>query len=161
MDGLKLYEIPRAIEELIDDETGEVLDAEKLMQLQQQFENGKELLALSYKNYLAEAEALKKEMLAFQERMHKAEYKANRAKNYLEFLCDGEKFSTDRVAVTFRRSVATEVDDGFLDWAIENGASDFFKTTYTINKAALKDALKEGMENPFARLVENQNIQIK
>lgn len=161
MEGLKLYEIPRAIEELIDAETGEVLDAEKLLELQEQFENGKELLALSYKNYLAEAEALKNEMQAFQERMRSAESKALRAKNYLEYLCNGEKFSTDRVAVSFRKSVSTEVDEEFLDWAIANGGDAYIKTTVAVNKSALKDALKEGIEVPHARLVENQNIQIK
>lgn len=157
---MKLYEIPGEITDLLDPETGEITDEEALGKLLRKWNNGVEWLALEVKNSLAEAEALKKEKEAFAARQKTAENRAKSLKNYLGFLLNGEKFKTDRVQISWRRSEQVQTDDEFILWALENNAYLRFKEP-EVDRAALKDALKQGIEVPHAVLVENQNIQIK
>ena len=160
---MKLYEIPNELETMIDPETGEITDEERFMELVNRFNNGKEWLALMYKNYSADAEALKKEKDAFAVREKVAKNKAERVKKYLDFLCDGEKFSTDKVQVTYRKSTAVEVDDEFVSLAIgDENLEHFLKFKEPeVDKTALKDAIKTGITFEHARMVEHNNIQIR
>lgn len=157
---MKLYEIPGEITDLLDPETGEITDEEALGKLLRKWNNGVEWLALEVKNSLAEAEALKKEKEAFAARQKTAENRAKSLKNYLGFLLNGEKFKTDRVQISWRRSEQVQTDDEFMLWAKEHSAYLRWKEP-EIDKAALKEDLKQGIEVPHAVLVENQNIQIK
>lgn len=156
---MRLYEIPQAIENLIDPETGEITDVEELTRLTSRFENGLEWLALEVKNAAAEAEALKKEKESFAKRQQTAENRAKSLKNYLANILNGEKFKTDKVVVSFRKSEAVEVGNEFQDWAMTNGQ--YLRVKTEIDKASLKEDLKAGKEIPFAKLVTNQSIQIK
>lgn len=160
---MKLYEIPRAIEELIDPETGEITDEVALQKLTESFENGIEFLALEVKNLNAEAAALKAEKEAFAKRQKTAENAAARLKNYISFLLGGEKYKTDKVAISFRKSEQVQVSDeqAFMDWAMEDGDSFLRYKEPEIDKAALKDALKEGQNIPYVSIVVNNNIQIR
>lgn len=156
---MRLYEIPQAIENLIDPETGEITDVEELTRLTSRFENGLEWLALEVKNAAAEAEALKKEKESFAKRQQTAENRAKSLKNYLANILNGEKFKTDKVVVSFRKSEAVEVGNEFQDWAMTNGQ--YLRVKTEIDKVSLKEDLKAGKEIPFAKLVTNQSIQIK
>lgn len=159
--SLKLYEIPTEIDALIDPETGEITDADKLTELVNRFNNGVEWLALEVKNSLAEADALKKEKDAFAQREKVASNRAKNLKNYLTYLLNGEKFKTDKVAISWRRSEQVQVDEkNFLPWAKEHNAYLRWKEP-EVDKTALKEAFKQGIEVPYAELVENQSIQIK
>lgn len=159
--SLKLYEIPTEIDALIDPETGEITDADKLTELVNRFNNGVEWLALEVKNSLAEADALKKEKDAFAQREKVASNRAKNLKNYLAFLLQGEKFKTEKVAISWRRSEQVQVDEeNFLPWAKEHNAYLRWKEP-EVDKTALKEAFKQGIEVPYAELVENQSIQIK
>ena len=159
--SLKLYEIPAEIDALIDPDTGEITDTEKLTELVNRFNNGVEWLALEVKNSLAEADALKKEKDAFAQREKVASNRAKNLKNYLTYLLNGEKFKTDKVAISWRRSEQVQVDEeNFLPWAKEHNAYLRWKEP-EVDKTALKEAFKQGIEVPYAELVENQSIQIK
>ena len=159
--SLKLYEIPAEIDALIDPDTGEITDTEKLTELVNRFNNGVEWLALEVKNSLAEADALKKEKDAFAQREKVASNRAKNLKNYLTYLLNGEKFKTDKVAISWRRSEQVQVDEeNFLPWAKEHNAFLRWKEP-EVDKTALKEAFKQGIEVPYAELVENQSIQIK
>lgn len=159
--SLKLYEIPTEIDALIDPETGEITDTEKLTELVNRFNNGVEWLALEVKNSLAEADALKKEKDAFAQREKVASNRAKNLKNYLSYLLNGERFKTDKVAISWRRSEQVQVDEeNFLPWAKEHNAYLRWKEP-EVDKTALKEAFKQGIEVPYAELVENQSIQIK
>lgn len=159
--SLKLYEIPSEIDVLIDPETGEITDTDKLSELVNRYNNGVEWLALEVKNSLAEAEALKKEKDAFAQREKVASNRAKSLKNYLSYLLHGEKFKTDKVAISWRRSEQVQVDEeNFLPWAKEHNAYLRWKEP-EVDKTALKEAFKQGIEVPYAELVENQSIQIK
>ena len=160
MGTMKLYEIPAELEAMLDPETGEITDEEELAKLLKRWNNGIEWLALEVKNSLAEAEALKKEKESFAKRQQTAENRAKSLKNYIAFLLNGEKFKTDRVQISWRRSEQVQTDDEFMLWAKEHSAYLRWKEP-EVDKAALKDALKQGIEVPYAHLVENSNIQIK
>ena len=161
MSNLKLYEIPNEIENLIDPETGEITDVDKLNELVSKYNNGVEWLALEVKNSLAEAEAYKHEKDAFAQRQKTAENRARNMKNYISYLLNGEKFKTNKVAISFRRSEAVEVDEeNFMLWAKEHNAYLRWKEP-EVDKTALKEAFKQGIEVPYARLVENNSIKIK
>lgn len=158
---MKLYEIPMEIDALIDPETGEITDTEKLHELVSRYNNGVEWLALEVKNSLAEAEALKHEKDSFAQREKVASNRAKNLKNYLAFLLQGEKFKTEKVAISWRRSEQVQVDEeNFLPWAKEHNAYLRWKEP-EVDKTALKEAFKQGIEVPYAELVENQSIQIK
>lgn len=62
----------------------------------------------------------------------------------------------ETLKLSFRKSESVLVDEDVIgrDWCIT-------KTTHQPDKAAIKKALKEGQAIPGARLVENQNLQIR
>ena len=153
---MKLYEINEQIMACIDNETGEIIDTDKLNELQIAKDEKIENLALWYKDLLAEATALKEEKEAFAEREKAAKNKAESIKNYLSYALNGENFKTTRCALSFRKSEKTVIDD------IYSIPEKFLK--YAEPKADLteiKKAIKNGEEINGAHLEEAQNIQIK
>ena len=82
---MTLYEIDNAILECIDLETGEIIDIDKLNELQLKKETKIENVALWIKDLKAEAEAIKAEKLALAERQRVAENKAESLKRWLAF----------------------------------------------------------------------------
>lgn len=158
---MNLYAINRQIEECltIDEATGEVtFDEEKLAELQMERDQKIENLALYIKNLTAEASAIKAEKLVLAERQRRAEAKAERLKAYLSDALAGEKFSTPRVAVSWRKSERLEIDetafmnDGNLQWCRQKIEPD---------KTMIKEALKQGAEINGAALMECRTMQIK
>ena len=93
---MTLYEIDAAMEQFIAEnintETGEIANLEHLEELQLARENKIEAIALAYKNYSAELDALKKEKKNFEERIAKVTRSAESCKNYLAYALCGEKF---------------------------------------------------------------------
>lgn len=158
---MNIYEIDLAIVGLIDEETGEICDFEKFEALQMAREQKIENTALFVKNLEAEAKAIREEEKSLAERCASAENKAKRLREYLGLALCGEKFATPRVALTWRKSQAVCVDDGFIEWAKEHGDEYLKFKEPEISKSAIKDAIKDGKEFEFARIVENSNLQIK
>lgn len=151
-----LYEINEEILNCVDMETGEIIDAERLSQLQIAFDDKVEGIALWIKNLLADAEAIKEEKNKLADRQRVCENKAKRLKEYLSGFLGGQKFSTPRVAISYRRSESVEVQD-----ATELPEEYLKFAEPTVDKTKVKKALKEGIELAGVALVENQNIQIK
>ena len=153
---MKLYEINEQILNCVDAETGEVIDPEKLNELQIAKDEKLENLALWYKDLLAEANALKDEKEAFAAREKVAKNKAESIKNYLSYILNGDNFKTTKCVLSFRKSEKGIVDD------IYSIPESFLK--YAEPKADLteiKKAIKNGEEIKGAHLEETQNIQIK
>lgn len=152
-----LYEIDQAILSCIDTETGEVIDPEQLDRLQMERDAKVEGVACWVKNLQADALAFKAEKEAFDKREKAATAKVDQLKKWLAQALDGQKFSTVKCAVSFRKSETVEVEDVSLIPA------DLLrvKTTVEPNKTAIKALLKEGQDVVGCRLVENQNVQIK
>ncbi|MBR7085696.1 MAG: siphovirus Gp157 family protein, partial [Oscillospiraceae bacterium] len=85
-----------------------------------------------------------------------AEAKVESLKKWLVFALEGEKFTTARVAISYRKSVSVQVDESLLDKKYMKE-----KVTYTPDKIALKKALQAGENIEGAYLEEKPNIQIK
>lgn len=153
---MKLYEINEQMLSCVDSETGELIDPEKLNELQIAKDEKIKNLGLWYKDLLAEATALKEEKEAFAAREKAAKNKAESIKNYLSYVLNGENFKTTECVISFRRSEKTVIDD------IYSLPGNFLK--YSEPKADLteiKKAIKNGEEIKGAHLEETQNIQIK
>lgn len=152
-----LYEIDQAIMACLDFETGEILDADRLNALQMERQDKVESVALWIKNLAADAIAYKAEKDAFAEREKAALKKIESLKNWLSCALEGQKFSTWRCAVTFRKSEAVEIEDE----AMLPPEMKTEKITYSPNKTAIKEAIKAGTEIPGCKLVERMNPTIK
>lgn len=152
-----LYEIDATILNCCDAETGEIIDADALDALMMEREAKIENIALYIKNLTADAAAYKAEKEAFAAREAQAANKADRLKKYLTAALNGQKFSTARCAVSFRRSEKVEIDEE------SSIPVEYMNETVkrTPDKTAIKAAIKAGQEISGCRLVENQNISIK
>lgn len=157
---MTLFDINKAILEFdyeIDEETGEILNAEDLDALELARDEKIEGVGLWIKNLQAEAEAVKKEKDAMADRQHRLEKKAESLKNYLAWALQGEKFSTPRIAMSWRKSESVLIpDEALLDDRFVN-----VTMVKKPDKKLIKDTLKAGREVPGAELVTKQNLQIK
>lgn len=161
---MKLYEIDQAIMDCVDFDTGEILDAERLDGLQMERSRKLEGVACWIKNLTADAKAIREEEKALAERRKAAEKKAESLSNWLTNALQGEKLSTAKVAVSFRRSEGLDIIDmdSFCVWAMGNGRDDLLKYKHPeVDAKAVKDAIKAGVDVPYARIEERLNLQIK
>ena len=151
-----LYEIDEEILNCVDMETGEIIDVERLGQLQLAREDKVEGIALWIKNLLSDADAIKSEEEKLAQRRKVNENKAKNLKEYLSKFLGGQKFKTPKVSISYRKSESVEVtdisklDDEYLKFAEP-----------TVDKTKVKKALKAGTTLQGVVLVENQNIQIR
>jgi len=154
---MTLYEIDQAIMACVDGETGEIIDGEALDSLMMQRNDKLESVALWIKNLQADALAFKAEKEAFDKREKVATAKAESLKKWLSQALCGEKFSTTRCAISFRKSVKLEVLDADVI------PKELMVETITVkpDANAIKALLKEGTEVSGCQLVENLNIQIR
>lgn len=151
-----LYEIDNEILNCIDEETGEIIDEERLNTLNMERNQKIENVALWYKNLISDAEAYKHEKDVFIAKQKAAENKAEQLKEYLKKAIQGEKFTTTKVAISWRKSEAVEVKD----WTQLEEEYLRYKEP-EVDKVKLKKALKNGELIYGAILLEKQNIQIK
>ena len=161
---MKLYEIEQAIMDCVDFDTGEILDSERLDALQMERTAKLEGVACYIKNLTADARAIREEEKALAERRRQTERKAESYSKWLANALQGEKFSTAKVAVSFRKSEGLDVIDmdSFCVWAMGNGHDDLLTYAYPkVNATAVKDAIKAGVDIPYARIEERLNINIK
>ena len=153
---MKLYEIDQAIMDLVDNETGDIVDIEMFDSLQMERDEKIESIALYIKDLKAEAEALKAEKLAFAERQKVAENKAESLKNYLAYALKGQAFKSTKAVVSFRKTQQVDIpdiyklDENFLKYAEP-----------TADKTAIKEAIKAGQTVKGATLIENTSVIIK
>lgn len=154
---MKLYEINNAMLDCIDSETGEIIDIDKLNELQIAREDKIEQMACWFKNITAEANALKAERQALEAREKQANRISNQIKEWLSIALNGNKLSTSKVSLSFRKSEQIELDDVF------DIPNEYIKTIVEtrIDKIALKKAIKDGATFKGCRLIEKQNLQIK
>lgn len=157
---MTLFEIDKAIIDFefeIDEETGEILNAQELDELQMAREQKIEGVGLWIKNLEAEAAAVKAEKDNMADRQKRLEKKAESLKGYLAYALNGEKFSTPKIAMSWRRSESVNITDEAL--LPENCLN--VVITKKPDKKVIKDALKAGKEIMGAELVTKNNLQIK
>lgn len=151
-----LYEIDEEILNCVDMETGEIIDVERLGQLQLAREDKVEGIALWIKNLLSDADAIKSEEEKLAQRRKANENKVKNLKEYLSKFLNGQKFKTPKVSISYRKSESVEVTD------LSKLDDDYLKFAEpTVDKTKVKKALKAGTVLQGVSLVENQNIQIR
>ena len=157
---MTLYEIAEELLNVFDPETGEILDEQKLANLEMEHDKKVENIALYIKNLESDAEQIKAEKNALATREKSAKNKAESLRKYLSNYLAGQKFSTPKVAISFRSSTSVEADVGVL-LDSDEGRNYLKYAEPTADKVAIKKALQEGIKLPGCVLVTNQNMQIK
>lgn len=140
----------------IDEETGEVLNADQLEGIEMERNAKIENICLWIKNLKSDAAAYKAEKDSFEKKRKAAENKAEALKQYVQFVLAGEKFKTGKVSVSYRKSESVECADVF------KVPDDYLRyKDPELDKTKAKEALKAGIEIEGCKLVEKQNMQIR
>lgn len=152
-----IYEIDKEIMECVDEETGEILDKEKLDALNIERAAKVENIACWVKNLATDAEAIKTEENALAARRKAKEKKADALKEYLRYALSDAPFESAKCKISFRHSSSVEVINETLIPA------EYFKTEIVkkVDKMALGDALKGGELIDGVQLKISNNIQIR
>lgn len=160
---MKLYEIDERIlsivkdgDDLVDMETGEIIDPEEFEALQMAQTEKVEGLLLCYKSLMSDAAAIKAEEKSLKARRESKEKRAASIKEFIETRLNGEKFETPRVKTAYRKTKSVEVED-------METLPDVFKRFFAPepDKVAIKEALGRGIVVPGAHLVEKTSMTIK
>ena len=154
---MKLYEIDDAILSCIDEETGEILDVDKLNALQIEREQKVESVALWIKDLAAENAAIKEEKDRLDKLSKSNENRAEALKNWLKFALDESPFKTVRCQVKFNHSMAVVIDD-------ETVIPDEYLETQiksTPIKAKIKNAILSGTEIAGTHIENRTNVNVK
>lgn len=153
---MTLYEIDSAIMDCVDEETGEIIDLEKLEALNIERDKKVEGIALAVKNYAAEAKAIKEEEEKLAKRRRSCENAAQRCKDYLSHALDGEKLKTARVSVSYRNSESVTIDD------LGSLTEEYIRIPEPqADKTAIKKAIKAGKEVAGAHLETSKSVIVR
>lgn len=158
---MTIYEINEEILNCIDLETGEIIDIDRLNDLQLERDTKIENVACWIKELKAEAEAIKAEKLILAERQKVAENKAESLKKWLAYALDGQKFKTSKCSISYRKSESVEVTEEGLNNLIKEHDELLTYKAPEPNKKAIKDALKDGLSVEGVQLVQNTSTIIK
>ena len=162
---MTLYELTEQIrilseQEWVDPDTGEILDedvANALNTLTISRDEKIENIGLWIKDTLAEAEAIKEEKRKLEIRQRQKERLAESLKRYLDYVLAGQKFSSPRVAISFRTVVngKTVIDDPTLI------PMAFQKVVTEPIKSEISKAIKAGMDVPGAHLEDSHSVIVR
>lgn len=155
---MTLYNIEQEIMDCIDQETGEIIDLERLNALEMERDRKIGNVACWIKDLKAEAEAIKAEKQALEKRQKAAENKAERLKEWLQSILQGEKFKDSRCSISYRKSEHVDFSDNFVMDSLPDSMK---KVTVEPRKTEIKDYLKTGATIEGVTLVENSSIQIR
>ena len=160
-----LYEIDAAILAAVDQETGEILDIEKLNALQMEREHKLEGVALWIKDLRAEAAAVKEEADKLTARKKSLDNKIDGLKVWLLNALAGEKLKTPRCNVyqTHNQKVVIDDEKALIDMFMSSPSGEKFLRMKDpeIDKNALKDSMKQGYKYEFAHLETTESVVIK
>lgn len=155
---MKLYEIDAAIMDCVDEETGEIVDVERLEALEMERDAKISNIGCWIKDLRAFQDAIKNEKKNLDKKLKVAENKEEQLTRFIERYLAGATFKDARVAMSYRKSTSTEIEEG-LDL---NTLPDYCKKiTIAANKTAIKEALQQGEVIEGCSLVTKNNIQIK
>lgn len=151
----RLYEIKQDILDCIDMETGEITDPERLEQLQIDKHEKLRNIAFVAINASADITAYREQEKRFTAKRKAAEKTLAWAKETLARELAGQKMKEAEFTISYRPSEVVEIDDD------ADLPAEFIKMKSEWDKAAIKEALKEGAVFEGCRLVQKQNIQIR
>lgn len=152
----ELYSINNQILECIDEETGEIIDYEKLQQLGMKKETIIEQLAKMYKNETYFNACCEKEIDELRYKKEMSQKKMENIKKVLWDELNGQNFKTASVKISYRKSTEVKVDD------INQLDDDYLRYKEPEpDKKKIRESLNRGIHLNGVRLIEKQNIQIK
>lgn len=159
---MTLYELNEAMRNFdleIDEETGEILNADELEMLTLEHDIKLKNCVWWYKNIKAEAEALKLEKMKLAKRQQTAERKAEWMKAYIDADLCGKSFKPEddvTVNVSYRKSKVVECED------IYRVSDEYLRYKEPeLDKTKVKKAIADGIKVDGCTIVEKNNIQIK
>lgn len=160
---MKLYQISDAIRQALDhieldEETGEILNADELHAVEAEAADKIEATALYLRELDAEAKAAKDEADRMLARVKSMQKRSDYLKAMLlDALHATGKVKTGRVTVSIRTTKAVEIAEG------ADLPEDYttVKTTVSPNKVAIKQALLDGVEVPGCHIEERESVQIR
>ena len=169
---MKLYEVNQLIEgifeQLVDPETGEVVENEALLaqldSLQMERSRILEYLCKLVLNTRSQMAALKEEEKRLKERRASLERKDTRLMEILDRECGGEKTDCGVATVCYRKTTKVEVDDDdtAITWLIDNGHTQCYKVPAPeISKTEVKKLLAAGAEIPGVALVQDYSCSLR
>ena len=153
---MRLYEIDNAIMDCVDEETGDVIDVERLESLEMERDIKISNIACWVKDLQAESKAIKEEIDKLQARKKADENKAESLKNFLAYYLNGVKFKDARASISYRHSTSTEFTGD-----VNSLRDDLCKVERKASLTAIKQALEQGEVIEGARLVEKESVIIK
>lgn len=148
---MKIWEIDEALEALVDEETGELLDFDAFEALQMERDRKIEGMGCWLLDMAADVKKIKEQEAVLKDRREKLERNRDRLKAYLDTILGGEGFKTARVVMSYRKSPAhVEFDAAFMGWAQEHDDRFLRYKEPEVNRKAVADALKAGETVPHA-----------
>ncbi len=158
---MTLYEIDKDIQVLIN-EDGEIEDIERFDALVMERNKKIENVGCWVKNLTAEVAAMKEEKKRLEDRIKSKDRMIDSLEWWLDKALDGQKFESPRVAISYRKSKAVEIQDEavFKAWAMDYAPA-LLKVTYTIDKTGVKNYIAGGAECPCAEIAERKSMQVK
>lgn len=160
---MKLYQISDAIRQALDhieldEETGEILNADELHAVEAEAADKIEATALYLRELDAEAKAAKDEADRMLARVKSMQKRSDYLKAMLlDALHATGKVKTARVTVSIRTTKAVEIAEG----ADLPEAYTTVKTTVSPNKIAIKQALLDGVEVSGCHLEARESVSIR
>lgn len=161
---MNLYEINtsiiQALEDVIDEETGEIKNEEAYQlyqELQLAQEEKIENIGLYIKNLESDAEQLKAEAKKFSERAKACERRSNWLREYLKSFLNGEKCASTRLNISYRKS--KKVECSLEDISVL--PSQFLKVTPELKKTEIKKFIEEGGTVEGCEVIESVSMIIK
>ena len=158
---MTLYEIDKEIQALIT-EDGEIEDIERFDALAMERNKKIENVGCWVKNLTAEVAAMKEEKKRLEDRIKSKDRMIDSLEWWLDKALDGQKFESPRVAISYRKSKAVEIQDEavFKAWAMDYAPA-LLKITYTIDKTGVKNYIAGGAECPCAEIAERKSMQVR
>lgn len=164
---MRLYELATGLEEVINggmifsEETGEIIfDSDNLDELEMALNDKLESCGLYIKNLEADVTALKNEIDALQARRKAAEGKVARMREYVlgcMEIAAQNRLETPKVVLSQRKSQYVEIEDVLQ-------VPEDYKTieeVTNVDKAAIKNAIKNGANISGCELKERINLHVK
>ena len=160
-----LYDIDQEILDCVDQETGEILDSEKLTALQMERDRKLEGVALWIKDLNYESAMIKEEADKLTARKRALDNKITGLKMWLLIALDGEKLKTPRCNVyqTHNQKLAVEDEQKLISFlqTLEDPERFLKFPEPELRKDEIKKALKDDYEIPGAALETTESVVIK
>lgn len=150
-----IYEIDNDILACFDEETGEIINQRALVELMEEKHEKIDSIACYTKDLAYDIKDYAEEIKHLQERKKAAERTRTNLLCYLAYVLKGKKYHSARCAVSFRKTERIEVADD------ADVPQEYLKTTVTVDKAGLKQAVKNGATFPGVSIVEGQSVIVK